>query len=47
MKRSHRRFHALIWPVLGGLIAVIVVAGLAAKQPQPRAPYSAGERSAP
>lgn len=33
MRRRQRRFHALIWPVLGGLIAFIIVAGVLVKMP--------------
>ena len=45
MTRWQRHFHTVIWPVLGGLIAVIIVAGVLAKAPQLRADYQATERS--
>ena len=45
MTRWQRYFHALIWPVLGGLIAVVIVAGALAQAPQLGPDYAAAERS--
>ncbi len=35
MRRSHRRWHAMIWPVLGPVILIAAYVALQAKQETP------------